>query len=119
MWEQAYGGVPASNYRTLRDTDNRYWINSSQWIDFAPSQVKVNNSNRTYLIGTDGADNFDSSYYAAYSQWINSGLLVNFLGGGGNANRGHKKRRTLRSKHGPKPGRMRCEEKLNLRTVKF
>lgn len=30
-------------------------------------------------IGTDGADNFDSSYYASYSQWINSGLLVNFV----------------------------------------
>lgn len=35
-------------------------------------------------IGTDGADNFDSSYYASYSQWINSGLLVNFVAGGGN-----------------------------------
>ncbi len=52
----AYGGVPANNYRTLRDT----------------------------LIGTDGNDNFDSSYYASYSQWINSGLLTNFLAGGGN-----------------------------------
>ena len=30
-------------------------------------------------IGTDGADNFDSSYYASYSQWINSGFLVNFV----------------------------------------
>jgi len=76
--------TPASNYRQLRDTDNRYWINSTQWIDFAPNQVKVNNSNRSYLIGTDGNDNFDATYYAAYSQWINSGLLVNFLAGGGN-----------------------------------
>jgi Ca2+-binding RTX toxin-like protein len=80
----AYVGVPASNYRTLRDTDNRYWINGAQWIDFAPSQVKINNGNRTYLIGTDGADNFDSNYYAAYPQWINSSLLTNFLAGGGN-----------------------------------
>ncbi len=80
----AYGGVLGSNYRSLRDTDNRYWINGAQWIDFAPSQVKINNSTRNTLIGTDGADNFDATYYASYSQWINSGLLVNFLGGGGN-----------------------------------
>lgn len=80
----SYGGVPASNYRSLRDTDNRYWINSWQWIDFAPSQVKINNSTRNTLIGTDGADNFDATYYASYAQWINSGLLVNFVAGGGN-----------------------------------
>lgn len=70
---------PASNYRTLRDTDNRYWINGAQWIDFSPSQVKINNSTRNTLIGTDGAYNFDATYYASYAQWINSGLLVNFV----------------------------------------
>lgn len=80
----AYGGVPDSNYRTLRDTDNRYWIDGANWIDFAASQVKINNSNRSYLIGTDGNDNFDSNYYAAYAQYFNSGLLTNFLAGGGN-----------------------------------
>lgn len=77
-------GVPASNYRALRDTDNRYMVNSSQWIDFGTNQVKINNSNRTYLIGTDGNDNFDANYYAAYSQFINSNLLTNFLAGAGN-----------------------------------
>jgi Ca2+-binding RTX toxin-like protein len=80
----AYGGVPASNYSILRVTDNRYWINSTQWIDFTPNQVKINNSTRNTLIGTEGADNFDSSYYANYASWINSGLLVNFMAGGGN-----------------------------------
>ena len=76
-------GVPSSNYRTLRDTDNRYMVNSSQWIDFGANQVKINNSNRTFLIGTDGSDNFDANYYAAYSQFVNSNLLTNFLAGAG------------------------------------
>ena len=76
-------GVPASSYRLLRDTDNTYWIDAYQSINFAPTQVKVNNANRSYLIGTDGNDRFDANYYAAYPQWINSNLLVNFLAGGG------------------------------------
>ncbi|ACB67603.1 Hemolysin-type calcium-binding region [Burkholderia ambifaria MC40-6] len=75
--------VPFSNYRALRDTDNTYWINSSQFIHFGARQIKINNGNRTYLIGTDGNDVFDANYYAAYGHWINSGLLVNFLAGGG------------------------------------
>jgi hypothetical protein len=80
----AYGGVPDSNYRTLRDTDNLY-INLNQFAYlFNADAVKINNGNRTYLIGTDGADNFDGSYFAAYPQYFNSSLLVNFLGGGGN-----------------------------------
>ncbi|WP_407971934.1 calcium-binding protein [Burkholderia pyrrocinia] len=75
--------VPFSNYRALRDTDNTYWINSSQFIHFVASRIKVNNGNRTYLVGTDGNDVFDANYYAAYGHWINSDLLVNFLAGGG------------------------------------
>ncbi len=76
-------GAPASNFRSLRDTDNRYYVAGGGWIDFAANQVKINNSNRTYLIGTDGNDRFDANYYAAYSAYFNNNLLVNFLAGGG------------------------------------
>lgn len=75
--------APPSNYRTLRDTDKIYYINSSQWIYWEPHQVKINNGNRSYLIGTDGNDAFDANYYAAYSAYFNNSLLVNFLAGGG------------------------------------
>jgi hypothetical protein len=77
-----YGGVPASNYRSLRDTDNVYYVGNS-FIAFTASQVKINNGNRTYMIGTDGADSFDGSTYAN-TGFFNNSLLVNFLGGGGN-----------------------------------
>jgi Ca2+-binding RTX toxin-like protein len=76
--------VPASNYTLLRAMDNVYWVNSSMYIAFGAGQVKINNSNRTYLIGTDGNDNFDANYYASYSQYFNNSLLVNFLAGAGN-----------------------------------
>ncbi|WP_334040822.1 calcium-binding protein [Burkholderia ambifaria] len=76
--------VPFSNYRALRDNDKIYWINSSDFIMFGPTQIKVSPSNRSYLIGTDGDDVFDANYYAAYGQWIDSTLLVNFLAGDGN-----------------------------------
>jgi Ca2+-binding RTX toxin-like protein len=75
--------VPASNYRSLRDTDNRYWINSSSYIDWGSNQVKINNAKRDTLIGTDGNDSFDANYYAAYGQYFNNNLLVNFMAGGG------------------------------------
>jgi len=75
--------VPASNYRTLRDTDNRYWINSLQWIDWSASKIKINNSTRNTLIGTDGNDSFDSGYYSAYASWFPT-VLTNFLAGSGN-----------------------------------
>ena len=75
--------VPASNYRTLRDTDNRYWINSLQWIDWSASKIKINNSTRNTLIGTDGNDSFDSGYYSAYASWFPT-VLTTFLAGGGN-----------------------------------
>lgn len=75
--------VPFSNYRALRDTDNVYLLPTGGFIRFGPNQVKVNFKNRSYLIGTDGNDSFDARYFAAYGQWINSGLLVNFLAGGG------------------------------------
>ncbi|WP_233620109.1 calcium-binding protein [Burkholderia multivorans] len=75
--------VPFSNYRALRDNDNVYLLNNGQFIFFGANQIKVNNRDRSYLIGTDGNDVFNASYYAAYGHWINSGLLVNFLAGGG------------------------------------
>ncbi|MCP1573219.1 hypothetical protein J2S30_001598 [Herbaspirillum rubrisubalbicans] len=80
-----YGGAaPASNYRTLRDTDNVYRTPSGQTISFQSNQIKINNGNRSYLIGTDGNDRFDASYYAAYhGRYFDTNLLVNFLAGGG------------------------------------
>jgi len=74
--------VLASNYATLRSTDNIYWVLSGV-IAWAASQVKINYNNKTYLIGTNGNDNFDAGYYARYTQYFNSNLLVNFLAGGG------------------------------------
>jgi hypothetical protein len=46
--------LPNSNYRTLRDTDNRYWINTYSRIDWSSTQVKINNGTRNTLVGTDG-----------------------------------------------------------------
>ncbi|WP_218567817.1 calcium-binding protein [Pseudomonas cavernicola] len=74
--------VPASNYRTLRDTDIFFELVNGGVIPWAPTQVKINYKNQTYLTGTDGNDAFDSNYYASYN-YFNSSLLVNFLGGGG------------------------------------
>jgi hypothetical protein len=96
--------VPASNYRSLRDTGNHrtiamgaiedeVWIingqrivtkshyGETQWVDWTPNQIKQSNDNTT-LLGTDGADSFDASYYSATSGLPSSGL-VNFMAGGG------------------------------------
>jgi|GEM_PF-5590120 len=75
-------GVFCSNYRALRDTGNRYWINGYLWIDWAPNQIKFNNGTRNTLIGTDGNDVFDASYYRNYSAWFPT-VLTNFMAGGG------------------------------------
>lgn len=75
-----------SNYRVLRDSDNRLYTASGGyigWIDWNASDIKINNGNRTTIIGTDNADNFWVGYYASYPQYFNSNSLVNFLGGGG------------------------------------
>lgn len=86
--------APASNYRTLRDTDNIYWINSSRSIRFGASQIKINNSKRTYLIGTDGNDTFDANYYVNYNENIfNTNLLESFLAGEGNDQMGGSARK--------------------------
>ena len=74
--------VPFSNYRALRDNDPLYYINAINYIYWSADMVKVSRD-QTQLIGTDGNDNFDVSYYANYSQYFNNSLLVNFLAGGG------------------------------------
>eukprot|EP01031_Cornospumella_fuschlensis_P023130 gene23130-28113_t len=74
-----YGGVPASNYRSLRDTDNVYLFGNGSFVAFTASQVKINNGNRTYMIGTDGADSFDSSTYANTGFFNNNLLVVNLV----------------------------------------
>lgn len=69
-----------------RDTDNTYvWASGGYigTINWTPAQVKINYNNQSYLIGTDGNDTFDASYYAAYPQYFNISLLTNFLAGGG------------------------------------
>lgn len=75
--------VPASNFRSLRDSDNIYYVGGG-YIAWSASQVKINYNNKSYLIGTDGGDNFDINYYAAYNgTYFNLGLITNFLAGGG------------------------------------
>lgn len=74
----------ASNYATLRATDNRFWINAYQWIDWSAGQVKLS-SNQQNMVGTEGNDNFDIGYYAAYNGvYFNLNLVQNFYAGGGN-----------------------------------
>ena len=53
------------------------------FIVFTASMVKINNGNRNYMVGTDGADSFDSGTYAQ-TGYFNNNLLTNFLAGGGN-----------------------------------
>ena len=88
-----YGGVapivavPNSNYRSLRDTDNTYYPKNALFYNhvWSANQVKINWNNKSYIIGTDGADNFAANYYSSNAAFtFNSDLLVNFLAGGGN-----------------------------------
>ena len=73
------------NYAALRNSDNTYvyLYNGFSYINWAPNQVKINQHTRSALIGTDGNDNFDSSYYASYNYIFNNSLLTNFYGGPG------------------------------------
>ncbi|WP_227657515.1 hypothetical protein [Candidatus Magnetaquicoccus inordinatus] len=74
----------ASNYTTLRTTDNIFYINSYTWIAWAPTQIKIS-SNQQNLVGTDNNDSFDVNYYAAYNgTYFNLSLIKNFYAGGGN-----------------------------------
>ncbi len=76
--------VPFSNYRSLRDTDNLFQTPGGGYIAWTAGQIKINYYSQSYLIGTDGTDAFDINYYAAYDgSYFNLGLIVNFLGGGG------------------------------------
>jgi len=72
-----------SSYRLLRDTDNVYNLPGGQFIPWSASQVKINYMNRDVMVGTDGNDAFDASYYSAYGSWFNLGPLARFMGGGG------------------------------------
>ncbi len=73
--------VPSSNYRMLRDTDNLY-LYGYYYITWSPGQIKINNGTRNTLIGTDGNDSFDASYYSSQA-YLFPTPLTNFLGGGG------------------------------------
>nr|WP_284502689.1 MULTISPECIES: calcium-binding protein [unclassified Caballeronia] len=88
-------GVPtalASNYATLRATDNRFYVNANQWIDWASNQIKLS-SNQQNLVGTEGNDTFDINYYAAYNGvYFNLGLVQNFYAGAGNDTMGGSSR---------------------------
>ena len=73
----------ASSYALLRNTDSRFNINASEWIDWSADQIKVSSDQRN-LVGTDGADSFDVDYYAAYNGlYFDLGLLQNFYAGDG------------------------------------
>jgi hypothetical protein len=84
--------VPASNYATLRATDNTFYLipgyYAGYYLNWTSSLIKINFYNQTYLIGTDGADGFNATSYASYlgvyARFFNLGLLTNFLAGGGN-----------------------------------
>jgi Ca2+-binding RTX toxin-like protein len=76
--------APASNFRTLRDNVNYAAGGKEQYVFWAPQQVKINDNNRTTMVGTDGNDSFNAQYYAAYKEFFNVNVLVKFLGGGGN-----------------------------------
>lgn len=76
--------VIAPRFRNLRDSDNRYWIGSTQWIDWRPDQIKINHGSPDTLVGTDGDDAFDAEYYARYTQYFELSRLVNFVAGPGN-----------------------------------
>jgi Ca2+-binding RTX toxin-like protein len=74
----------ASNYASLRATDNRFFISSSAWIDWASNQVKLS-SNQQNMVGTESNDTFDINYYAAYDgRYFNLALVQNFYAGAGN-----------------------------------
>ncbi|WP_232346439.1 calcium-binding protein [Cupriavidus sp. USMAA2-4] len=93
-WRVAPGtpAAQASNYATLRDTDNRFYVHAHFWIDWATSQVKLS-SNQQNMVGTDNNDTFDIGYYAAYDgKYFNLSLVRNFYAGGGHDLVGGSKR---------------------------
>ncbi|MES2771957.1 MAG: calcium-binding protein, partial [Pseudomonadota bacterium] len=85
--------VAASNYRSLRDNDNRYTYAGGPgqflwyYIDWQPTHIKINQGTPNSLIGTDNADSMDAAYYPTYlgslAQFFNLGALTNFYAGGG------------------------------------
>jgi Ca2+-binding RTX toxin-like protein len=82
-------GVPGSDFRRLRDTDNMFFNRDwSAFIGWDANRVKINFENQNHMVGTDGDDSFNANYYAAYTQYFNTSLLTHFLAGGGNDNVG-------------------------------
>ncbi len=76
--------VPASNYNTLRTTDELFFPPAGGYMVWQPSQIKINFRSPHVMVGTLGNDNFDASYYGAYGSWFNLSLLTHFLAGPGN-----------------------------------
>lgn len=72
-----------SNYSTLRNTDNVFYINAYQWINWSAAQIKIS-SNQQNMVGTEGNDNFDINFYAVYNgKYFNLNLVQNFYAGAG------------------------------------
>ena len=74
--------APVSDFRTLRDTDNRFFTQAGV-IEWRADQVKINYGAEHMLVGTDGDDSF------AFNTLQGQGVfdvyrLTHFLGGGGN-----------------------------------
>ena len=77
--------IPSSNYRSLRDKDNIYWVSGSQYITWKPNQIKIHYDNKEYLIGTDGDDFITMNTYKKYDGiYFHLNLINKFLGGPGN-----------------------------------
>ena len=66
--------VLSGNFDALHDTDNAF-PGVLKWV---PTQVELNWKDHSYLIGTDGGDEFDTSYCSRYN-FFHSALLVNLL----------------------------------------
>lgn len=77
----------ASNYTTLRTTDNRFWVSADRWIDWLPNYMKTSSDQRN-LIGTDADDIFTSNYFSYYGALtgipFDITLMQNLYAGGGN-----------------------------------
>ena len=84
----AVSGVPApaapeSLYAVLRHTGNRFWISVSQWIDWAPTQIKISTDQHS-MVGTENDDRFDIGYYATYNGvYFDLNRVQDFYAGGG------------------------------------
>ncbi|WP_159076069.1 calcium-binding protein [Microvirgula aerodenitrificans] len=87
--------VPASGYRTQRDTDDLYPTFSSIFF-WKADQIKLNwgRNSYAYLVGTDGNDSFDVNYFASVPRAMNldTSRVRYFLAGDGNDTMGGSSR---------------------------